>query len=235
MTLPRCTAEPISWLRLERHALGETGAAEAAEIEAHVEACPACRGALISIDDPVELRPLPARALPEGWFQRWRRQWIGAGAFTLAAAAVVLLLVVLRPGRPTPAPRPAPPPARVAVKGGELAIELVREHAGSTATDPSRFADGDRFKVLITCPPGQREVDVVVEQDGERAFPLAAQRIRCGNRVTLDGAFRISGSWAPVTVCAVAPERGRADRVFLRATELPRLANAVCVTVRYAR
>ncbi|HUH01381.1 MAG TPA: hypothetical protein VML75_05255 [Kofleriaceae bacterium] len=234
MTAPRCTAEPVSWLRLERYALGETGTAEAASIAGHVEGCAACRSALASLDEPIDLRPLPAAGPARGWFERWRQYWLGAGAVTLAAAAAVLL-IVLRPGRPAPPDRPAPPPARVAVKGGELAIDLVREHGGSTATDPSRFLEDDRFKVLVTCPPGHRQVDVMIEQDGQRGFPLAAQGLACGNRIALDGAFRITGSWAPVTVCAIAPDRGRADRVLLRVTPLPKLANAVCVTVRYAR
>jgi hypothetical protein len=191
-----------------------------------------CRSCLAELEAPIALAPLPATVRAPGLLERWQKYWFGAGAVTLAAAAAILL-IVLRPARPLPVAAPEPPPARVAVKGGELAIELVREHAGSTATDPARFADGDRFKVLLTCPPGERPVDVMVEQDGVRGFPLAARTIPCGNRVALEGAFSISGSWAPVTVCAIAPERRRADRVLLGATPLPRLANAVCVTIRH--
>jgi hypothetical protein len=228
-----CIGEPISWLRLERYALGEVPASERAAIDVHVAACPLCQRCLGELEAPIALTPLPTAAThTPGWFERWRQYWLGAGAVTLVAAAAVLLLV-LRPARPVPSEAPAPPPARVAVKGGDLAIDLVREHAGSTATDPMLFADGDRFKVLLTCPPGDRLVDVMIEQDRLRGFPLQAQSIPCGNRVALEGAFRITGSWAPVTVCAIAPEQGRADRVLLGATPLPRLANAVCVTIRH--
>jgi len=56
-----CTREPVSWLRLERYALGELGADAARAIEVHVAECAACRGCLERIwgDD----RPLPRLVL----------------------------------------------------------------------------------------------------------------------------------------------------------------------------
>ncbi len=67
---------------------------------------------------------------------------------------------------------------------------------------PTRYRDGDRFAVLVTCPPGDRWVDVVVTQDGRRDFPIAAARVACGNRIDV-GAFRLTGD-SPAAVCVIA-------------------------------
>lgn len=41
----------------------------------------------------------------------------------------------------------------IAVKGGDVAVEFVRERDGSVAWEPTSFARGGRFKVVVTCPP----------------------------------------------------------------------------------
>jgi hypothetical protein len=191
-----CIGEPLSWLRLERFALGAPDPA----IASHVAACPACRQCLDQIrDDAVALPPLVVptrRPLP-----RSRRRWL-APALAAAAAAVVLV-VVLRP-------RPGPPDdrdtiSRVTIKGiGEVSLELVRERAGAIAFDARGYAPGDRWKAVVSCPPGPPAalwVDVSVADGITVDHPLAAARIACGNRVVVPGAFTVTGDRAN-RVCA---------------------------------
>jgi hypothetical protein len=172
-----CIGEPISWLRLERFALGAPDPA----IASHVEACPACRDCLAQIrDDVVALPPL---AIPVRRRAAWRWWWI-APAF----AAAVALIVVLRP--------PGVPRAVVGVKGvGEVALELVRERRGAIRYDAASYAPGDRWKVVVTCAsPSQVWIDVSVADGSTTDHPLAPAQLPCGNRVVLPGAFTITGN-----------------------------------------
>jgi hypothetical protein len=187
-----CTGEPISWPRLERFALDAADPA----IAAHLAACPACRRCLELIHgDAVALPPLVVPDLPA---RRARRRWWLAPALAAAAAAAVLV-VVLRPP-----PRAAD---RVAIKGiGEVALELVRERAGAISFDARRYAPGDRWKVVVSCPPGGAAspalwIEVSVADGVSLDHPLAASRIACGNRVVVPGAFAITGDRAN-RVCA---------------------------------
>src|SRR5580692_1245322 len=121
---PRCTGEPISWLRLERYHLGELAPDERARIEAHLATCPACKACLgrIEEDDAVALPPLPA--MPVRRVARIRRPVpIGAAVGTLAAAAAVVLAV--RGSHPTDGERGGLSSARV--KGDGMALSLVRD------------------------------------------------------------------------------------------------------------
>lgn len=192
-----CVSQPVSWLRLERYALGELDADAAAAVEGHVVDCPACRACLTRIErDDVALLPLPAAPRTHARAPWWRR-WVPAGGAALVAAAAALLLIVWLSGDRDREPRGG------AVKGEALAVELVREHAGTTAADPALFRDGDRFSVRITCPPGAGDVGLEVEQAGVVARPIAVPAdFTCGNRVALPGAFRVTGT-DPVQVCVV--------------------------------
>src|SRR5262249_46288520 len=75
----------------------------------------------------------------------------------------------------------------------------------------TRFAGGDRWKALVTCPRERMLFwDVVVRGaeggDVSVSFPLApAAPLACGNHVALPGAFRIDGG-GPVQVCLVLSE-----------------------------
>jgi hypothetical protein len=178
-----CIGEPISWLRLERHAL-----AADPEIAHHLAACGACRACMAEITgDAIALPALPVRAAAEP-----RRRWWLVAIPALAAAAIALLIVL---------PREAERRDEVAlVKGvGEVVLGTVRERAGVVRPDARTFLPGDRWKVVVTCPPAARTmVDVAVVEDGgaTAAYPLAPIEIACGNRVVVPGAFTLTGTRA---------------------------------------
>ncbi len=200
-----CIGEPISWLRLERHALAEDPV-----ITSHVAACPACRKCLDEIRG--DLVALPVLVVPARRHLRWWRFAIPA----LAAAAIAI--VVLRP-------RPAPQhqgELLAGVKGvGDVAIGLVRERAGAIRQDVTTFAPGDRWKLVVTCASaGGAWIDVEVTEAGAQLadHPLAPVHVACGNAVPVPGAFVLTGG-KPNEICV----RVGADRDDLGAR--------ACVTV----
>ena len=187
-----CIGEPISWPRLERHAI-----APDATVAAHLDACRACRTCMDAIAaDTIALPELPRSIASAPKRRTWVR--VAAPAFALAAAAIVVLVVFAR--------REAPED-RFAIKGGgELVLGLVRERAGAIADDPTTFRTGDRWKVVVTCPPGNA-LDLVtsVAEIGPGAsvqidHPLAPAHVACGNRVALPGAFSLTGAH-PNRIC----------------------------------
>lgn len=173
----------ISWLQLERYALGELTGAERADVERRLEQSSEDRACLDAIlEDSVELPPLPAviRRKRTPW-------WIGGVAL---AAAIALALV--------PRDVPSRRTASDGVKGGEAAVMLISERTGNA---PRNFRDGDRFKLLVTCPPWlSSRLSVVLFQDGQRYQPLAAHDLACGNQVPWPGAFALDGAH-DVEVC----------------------------------
>jgi len=214
-----CIGEPISWLRLERYGLQQVSAAEQRAISGHLDACPACQACFARIEHGAEVLrlPLPAAA-PRA--RRAVATWRNVGSWALVAGGALAALVLLaRRPNSTPAGQTQP-----SVKGGELALELVRMGADGQQREPSQFAPDDRWKALLSCPPGfEGQVDLVVYQDTQVFFPLPAQVIeRCGNRVRLQGAFRLDGQ-SPVTVCVVLAEDAPVDRGLLArgVTQLP--------------
>jgi hypothetical protein len=220
-----CTSVPISWWRLERYRLAELPHDEQHEIEQHLTGCAVCRACLARVDTPVELPELPAGKPSSARRRAWLR-WSGAAAVLSAAAAATLLLLPHSGG-----PGLEPPGRRIAFKGGELAIDLVRERAGSIARDATQFRPGDRWKVLLTCPPPlQPHVDVVVFQGREAFFPIAPTQLStCGNLRALPGAFALDGH-DDALVCATVSERMPLDRAALAARGLAALpAQSVCL------
>ena len=185
-----CIGEPISWLRLEGFALGAPDPA----IDAHLAACPACRGCLDEIrGDAVALPALsPAVARPGRW-ARWARGPAAPALGVLGAVAIaaIALIIVVR----DPAPDATPGLGAVAVKGvGEVTLELVRERGGEVRYDATRYARGDRWKVVVTCPaPAAAWIEVSVSDGATTDHPLAPAQLPCGNRVVLPGAFTITG------------------------------------------
>ena len=129
--------------------------------------------------------------------------------------------------------RPGDPPhlggRRIAVKGGEVTIELVRERAGSVAWEPTSFTADDRFKLLLTCaPPLRVYADLVVLQSDGPAFPGAASLIGCGNRVPLPASFRITGP-GDASVCVALDPDGPPSRARLARGELAVPGPHVCL------
>ena len=217
-----CTAQPISWLKLEQYQLGELSADERRRIEAHLNECEVCRASLDSIrQDETELKPLPevTRKIP------WLR-WATAGTALAAAAALFLVLFVTDWKRAVP----DIPGSKIGFKGGELSISLVRERQGRILHDPESFAPGDRFKVQVTCPPSEEVFwNVVVFQDDGSSFPyIPEEPLTCGNRVPLPGAFSITGKSAAI-VCLVVSTQPP-DRASLSLEGLP--PDTVCTILR---
>ena len=102
---------------------------------------------------------------------------------------------------------------------GRGLLTIKNERDGIVRGDVRTFVEGDRWKLVLTCSRSDTariEVDVREENTARTDHPLAPAEIVCGNRVTLPGAFSVSGP--PHRVCA-------------------RIANArdggtVCITLR---
>jgi hypothetical protein len=232
----RCTGQPVSWLVLERYHASQLEAPERAAIEQHLAACPACSACLTRIreDDSVALAPLPVS--PPGRVARpvlvggavesrpGRLSWLRsppamALASTLAIAAAVVLGIGRDWWRPAAPGTDGTEATAVRVKGGSVAFTLVRDDDERIEGAEGVFRDGDRFKVLVTCPPSLNAAfDVVVFEAGAAAsFPLkAAPAFACGNQVPLAGAMRLTGA-KPETVCVAWDETGEVDRALAAA------------------
>lgn len=197
MSALACIGEPISWLRLEQFASTRADAT----VAQHVAACPACRHCLDEITrDVVALPPLvvPARAPARSWW-KW-----AVPAMALAAAALVVLVLVRRGGESVREDA-------VLVKGvGEVVLGVVRERDGVVRQDVHSYAPGDRWKVVVTCPPSaSASVDVAVSEVGGSTadHPLSPATIACGNRIVIPGAFVITGE-KQNRVCATITSAG---------------------------
>ncbi len=187
-----CVSEPISWLRLERYALGE--ALDAVEIARHLAECEACRACYgrVEVESDVPLRPL--HESPPRVRSPWRRAAVATGS-ALALAAAVVLVAGRRGGDPVDPNR---------IKGSEISFTLVRDDDTVFAEAGGSFRDGDRFKALVTCAPGTRSrFDLVVYDDEGATFPVdVPPDFACGNAAPLPGAFKLRGA-APMHVCLV--------------------------------
>jgi hypothetical protein len=224
-------SDPVSWLLLERYALGEVTPAEAAVVERALAADPDTRACFESMKEPVRLRPLPLQpAAPPAHVVALRRvrralssPWSAA---VLAVAAVFALYFGVVGRKPDDAELPS---AMVRIKGGDRSIALVRDRDGTVTMDPKSFEAGDRFKVLFTCPPGSDErVQVYVLQGKEASTPLALpDPIPCGNGVPLPGAFSLTGS-VPSTVCVAWGDAARRPDAVRRAPAAALRGSAVC-------
>lgn len=202
--IPRCIGTPVSWLRLEQYALDELPRSTRREVAHHLAACSVCRDCLQQVD-PAASDRLPSIAKLEAARSRRRTFGLLLSAAALAASA---LLMYRQPGSER---TQAVPPARIAIKGGEIAIGLVRDRDGVQVQDPRHFTPADRFRVLLTCPPGAAtRWDVLVFQAGTVSFPLPGGPLACGNALALPGAFRLTRS-DPATVCVLLDPPARAQ------------------------
>ncbi len=205
-----CIGEPISWLRLERHHL-----AADPQVAAHLDACVACRAAMAEITG--DLVALPALVVPE----RAKRRWWLVAIPALAAAAIAVVIV-----------RPRAPERQdvATIKGvGEVVLDVARERDGVVRDDVRSFRPGDRWKVIVTCPPRARAViDVAVVEDGARTadYPLAPAPVACGNRVVVPGAFALTGVHRNRVCVRVA-----ADAAPARSLPRPGDEGVACLTI----
>jgi hypothetical protein len=213
----RCVSEPISWLRLERHHLGELDAAEDARIAEHLAACSACAACLAKIRED-DATALPVLTLPQAAARKARvLPFVRPGALAAAVgalAAAAAFFLMLRGTTPEDGGRLRSSGPRV--KGAAVAFSLVRDDGERVDGNEGVYRDGDRFKALVTCPPGADvSFDVVVYDDTGATFPLdPAPSFACGNDVPLRGALRLTGH-ADETVCLVWSETGAVARETL--------------------
>jgi hypothetical protein len=217
--------EPLSWLTLERYALGELAPSERARVEAQIAESPEDRACLDSILN--DLTPLPelpvlavARANKVAHARKQTRWATYSGALAVAAAA---LLLVLRPESSVPARRMLDN----GVKGGEIALSLYSDRQGEA---PTTFRDDERFKLFVSCPPGfEQPLEVLVFQAGQRYRPLARMSApQCSNHLPWPGAFSLDGA-EDVEVCVTWSERADSAR---KGSELG--DDVVCTKLRRA-
>jgi len=223
-------------MRLEQYHLGEVERAERADVERHLLECPVCRACLTRIETdeelalpPLELKGVAPRRSPIPT-KRWPRLAVGVSA--LAAAAVVTMAVgqwrhregeiALRTGG--------------SVKGGSVTISLVRDDGERFVGQDGVFRDGDRFKAVVSCPPGSRPIfDLVVLDEDGATFPNPpADAVTCGNDVPLPGAFRLTAR-SKATVCIAWTEGAPPDRAELAEEAEERDSDRVhCIDLRRA-
>ncbi|MBX2804124.1 MAG: hypothetical protein KTR31_41065 [Myxococcales bacterium] len=181
---------PISWLTLELLHVEELASDEAADARRHLRSCARCADRLALIrNDHRPMPPLPSSEAPD-----LRVGWPLAIAVALAAAA---LLWVWTPFPPAPE---AAPRSRVAVKGGVLALSAMRERGEAVEEEALGYRDGDRFKVLLTCPEGEHDWQLVAFDGGAAGVSLGSGQLTCGNRVALPGSVAPTGM-AEVALC----------------------------------
>jgi hypothetical protein len=210
--------EPLSWLTLERYALGELLPDERARVEAQLSVSEPDQRCLDGIlADQSELPPLPALPIPIGRRRQRRLLW---GSSALAVAAALLFVFVGQ--------RELPGDHRYVsdgTKGGEMALVVHGEQSGASTES---FAQGERFKLLVTCPGWlSGKLRVVLFQGGQRYQPLPpVQQLACGNLVPWPGAFALDGS-EPVDVCV---SYGEDPRAFAQASTARALEPTVVCT-----
>jgi glycine cleavage system aminomethyltransferase T len=151
---------------------------------------------------------VPARKPARPW-------WHLALPAGLAIAAAAILLLVIRPRTETERAN------EVRVKGvGVVVIDIVRERGGVIRDDVTTFREGDRFKIVVTCPPeGKAHFALRVREAGTQQIdrPLAPADLACGNRVVMPGAFTLTGTKAnELCVDVTGPDETKTACVTLR-------------------
>ena len=194
----RCTLAPISWLELERLVLGELSPEAERRVKSHLDDCPLCARCLTRIRedgvalalppliDPALIPAIPPRPVANVRVRRRRWPLLAGGSLLLASGAAALLLLALPADRLRPG---------TTSKGMDVTLTLVRDRQGTIAEDPPGFRADDRWKALVTCPPG-RQVSwalLLFEESSAASTISSGSDLACGNRVPLPGAFRLTG------------------------------------------
>ncbi|NOZ86704.1 MAG: hypothetical protein GXP49_10615 [Deltaproteobacteria bacterium] len=200
-----CT-KPVSWLKLEMYNLNELDSADAESVERHLSSCQECFSKLDYIrSDERRLKPLETAPAMGGKitifsFDRRAIKRTALAATPMLAIAALLLLVII----PGTGHRSAHnhdgassyfPGSLIHVKGGDLAMALIRERQGTVVNAPKDFEPGDRFMLRVTCPFNEGLYwDLAIFQGDEIYFPLhPSNPLTCGNLVPLQGAFTLDG------------------------------------------
>ena len=223
-----CTGVPVSWLRLERFHLGELPATERAAVLEHLADCPACDACLARIRED-DAHALPPLSLPKRAPRRVLSLFPVRAAAAIAALAAGGAIVLGLRGNGHRGELEQPRLGESRIKGDAVAFTLVRDDDERIAGGAGVYRDGDRFKAVVTCPPGAGVAfDVVVYDVGGASFPLEpAGALACGNDVPLPGAFRLTGD-ADETVCLVWAEGAPVDRGALAARPSEGDGHALC-------
>ncbi len=195
-------------------------AAEAAQVQGHVDGCAECAARLQAMrvgfdaEPDIDPRALLAGArrraadVPQPWWTRWR-VWLPAMALGAAAA---IALVVMRPAPPVDDPRDG-----VRFKG-DLVLRVVR--ATPTGSEEvisgARFAAGDRLRFRVDLPTAGHVAIIGVDAAGEpyTAWPLGDDlddRLDAGGGQLLAGAIGLDDAPGRETLhlvlCPDAPPR----------------------------
>lgn len=208
------TPEPqmVSWLLLERYALGELQGAQLQQVEQALQSDAQARACLAQIrSDMRVMPPLPTFNTADLAQAKTARAWWMELRFVLssvAALALVALWIAVPRDGALLGTGTGDGHGGNNVKGDHVAIELVREQAGSVGLDATQFSLGDRFKVRVSCDASRSGfAHVLVQQDGALSTPLSIQAVACGNNVVLDGAFTLDRATAARVCVVLAPQR----------------------------
>jgi len=160
---------------LDRFAAGEGDAAERAALQAHLDACQACRQTVEGLESfrqdfaqhhdkagfLADVRDRAAEPERIGFWQAW---WRPVMALSAAAAAVLIVLLVARPWS-----GPDSDPDGVRIKSDELELGfLVMEQGRPVVAQPGRVVHpGDRIQFRLSAPRGGFVHVVGVDQAGK--------------------------------------------------------------------
>ncbi len=201
-----CVSQPISWLALEQYHLGDLSEVARQEIKCHLDQCTTCKASLEQIGKDTRVLQPPS----EFTLKKPQLYWglsRPAIAASVALAAAALLLIVFKWGLEAPM-QVKERPSRIAFKGGDFALMVVRERNGRVKENPTHFAPGDNFRLFVTHPlPDPLDWDLIIRQGNDVFFPFSFRPpLRRGNLVPIPQAFRLTGA-VPVSICLVVGDQ----------------------------
>jgi anti-sigma factor RsiW len=216
----RVGAACVSDLALDRLAVGELAADDAAAVRTHLGACAACAHAFAAIEDDarrfaveVDVAALaraatgsaaPAREGLASRLRRWRERWPRLAAVAPAMAAVAIAavgLTVARPGAP-----PAEEGTRAKGAGLSLAAYVLADGAGVPYAGKP-LAAGDRIAFRLASRRAGYVTVVGLDDRGavSQYYPpgAATERVEAGDDVALRTAVELDDAPGRELVVAV--------------------------------